>query len=171
MDMLDCIMSRRSIRKYHEGASIPQGDIEKILTAASAAPSAANQQPWHFIVIDDRALLTQLAKENPHGKMVADASLAIAISYDKNEKKPYPTLIIDDLSAAAENILLAAHGLGYGAVWLAIYHDEAKVESTLRILKLTANVVVHSIISIGVPNESRTARTYLKKEMVHKNGW
>jgi nitroreductase len=169
MDALTCIMTRRSIRKYADGA-LPESDVTKILEAGAAAPSAANQQPWHFVIIDDRELLKALARENIHGRMLAETPLAIAIVAD-DKKKPYPALAVDDLSAAAENILLAAHALGYGAVWLGIHHDDAKQESTKRILSLPEFVTVYSIISIGIPDETRLARTYLKAEMVHKNGW
>jgi nitroreductase len=170
MDAFDCIMTRRSIREY-AAEVIPEKEAEKILLAASAAPSAANQQPWHFIVIDDREILKAIAAENQHGRMLKNAAFAIAIAWNTNEKKPYPQLIGDDLSAAAENILLTAHALGYGAVWLAIHHDSVKLESTRRILKLPKEVAVHSLISLGLPNEKRSPRTYLKPEMVHKNGW
>ncbi|MDR2400999.1 MAG: nitroreductase family protein [Deferribacteraceae bacterium] len=170
MDALECIMTRRSIREYADGC-ISENEIEKILSAGSAAPSAANQQPWHFVVIDDREQLKSIADENPHGRMLKNAAFAIAVAWNSDEKKPYPSLITDDLSAAAENILLAAHALGFGAVWLAIYHDEVKQESIRRILNLPENVFVHSIISFGIPNEKRSPRTYLKPEMIHRNGW
>jgi nitroreductase len=169
MDTIECILSRRSIRKYK--AQPVSGDVaQQLIDAGAAAPSAANQQPCHFIIIDDRDILNAIAKENPHAGMLASAPFAIAICFDSNPK-PFPGLVIDDCSAAAENILLAANGLGFGSTWLGIHHDEVKQKNARAALKLPDGVKIASIISIGVPDESPAAHSKIKPEMIHKNGW
>jgi nitroreductase len=173
MDAIECILTRRSVRKFKdpEEYPVPADLAEKLIVYGAAAPSACNQKPWHFVVVDDRNLLKTLSKENIHGRMLAESAFAIAVCFD-DSKKPYPTLVIDDCAAATENILLAAHALGYGAVWLGIHHDEKKLESTKSILKLPDNLTVLSIVAVGTTKVFPQERSgNFVPEMLHMNGW
>jgi nitroreductase len=173
MDTIECILTRRSVRSFKDPGEnpVPADLVKKLVSCAAAAPSACNQKPWHFVAVDDRNLLTALSKENIHGRMLAHAALAVAVCFDDSEK-PYPKLVIDDCSAATENMLLVAHALGYGAVWLGIHHDEKKQESTKRILKLPENITVMSIVAVGMTKvfPSERADNFIP-EMLHTNGW
>jgi nitroreductase len=119
MEALEAILSRRSIRKYRD-EPVGEEAIEQLLRAAMSAPSAGNQQPWHFVVIDGRDILEKVEKVNPYAGMAADAPLAVLIAAEPALEK-FPGYWVQDCSAAAENMLLAAHAMGLGAVWTGIY--------------------------------------------------
>jgi len=169
MDALECIMSRRSIRKYKLQ---PASDdiIQKVVEAGFAAPSAANQRACHFLIIDDRNILNKIAEVNPHAGMLATAAFAVAICFD-DSPKIIQSLVIDDCAAAAENMLLAATALGYGSVWVGIHHDEVKQKNVKAALKLPDGVKITAIMAIGIPDETPAPRAKIDSKMIHKNGW
>jgi len=169
MDTLECIMSRRSIRKY-KLQSVSADVIQKVVDAGLAAPSAANQRPCHFIIIDDRNILNKLAEVNPHAGMLATAAFAVAVCFD-DSPKIFQGLVIDDCSAAAENMLLAATALGYGSVWAAIHHDEVKQKNAKAALNLPDGVKIALIVAVGVSDETPAPREKTNPKMIHKNGW
>jgi nitroreductase len=167
------MLTRRSVRDFKDPEEYPLPDDlpKKLIVCGTSAPSACNQQPWLFVVIKDRDLLSALSKENMHGRMLDKAGFAIAVCFDDSEK-PYPQLVIDDCAAATQNILLAAHEFGYGAVWLGIHHDEKKLESTRRILKIPGNVTVMSIVAVGtVKTMPPFKRGNYPPERTHINTW
>lgn len=154
-DKLAVIFARKSVRKYTE-TPVDKGQIETLLRAAMSAPSAQNKQPWSFVVIDDPALLVQLSKTSPYAGMVAKAPLAIVTCADSTrmfagEAEPY---WVQDCSAANENLLLAAEGLGLGAVWIGIYPIAERVEAVKQILKLPVHLTPLAINAIGYPAEN-----------------
>ena len=112
-DPIQTIFSRRSIRKYTD-EPVSDDDIKTMLEAAMAAPSASNSQPWHFVVVMERATLDALAEARPHGKMLAQATLCIAVCGDPGLSDYWE----QDCSAATENLRVAVAALGSGAVWL-----------------------------------------------------
>ena len=116
--IIENIMTRTSVRSYTDEI-IGSDTIETLLRAGMAAPSAVNKQPWHFVAITDRTKLDSIAVANPNAGMVKQAPLAIVVCGDLNKalEGPARAFWIQDCSAATENILLAAHGLGLGAVW------------------------------------------------------
>ena len=169
MDTFECIMSRRSIRRF-KLQSAPDDVVQKVVEAGFAAPSAHNQRPWHFIIIDDRNILNGIAQVNPHAGMLATAAFAVAICFD-DSPKPIPSLIIDDCAAAAENMLLAATALGYGSVWIGIHHDEVKQKNAKAVLKLPDGAKIAAIIAVGISDETPAPRTKPDPKMIHKNSW
>ena len=170
MDALECIMSRRSIRKY-KLQQAPADVVQKVVEAGFAAPSAHNQRPCHFIIIDDRDILNKIAEVNQHAKMLAAASFAVAICFD-DTPKVVPGLVIDDCSAAAENMLLAANALGYGSVWVGIHHDEVKQKNAKAALKVPDGVKITSIIAVGISDETPAPRSKAANpKVIHKNVW
>ncbi|MCL2026790.1 MAG: nitroreductase family protein [Leptospirales bacterium] len=169
MDTLESIMSRRSIRKF-KLQSAPDDVVQKVVEAGFAAPSAHNQRPCHFIIIDDRDILNKIAEINPHAKMLATAAFAITICFD-DSPKPIPSLLIDDCAAAAENMLIAATSLGYGSVWVGIHHDEVKQKNAKAVLKLPDGVRITAIVAVGIADETPAPRAKPDPKMIHKNGW
>ncbi|MGA1978705.1 MAG: nitroreductase family protein [Bacteroidales bacterium] len=149
MELYEGLLSRRSIRKY-TGEKIEDDRIIKIITAGMYAPSASNKRPWHFIVIDDREVLGRIMKEHPYSSMLAEASHAIAVCGDeKLENGPgYYKL---DCSAATQNILLAAHSMGLGAVWLGVEPRAERISKISAVLGLPPHIHLLSLVSIGVP--------------------
>ena len=169
MDALDAIHTRRSIRKY-EDKPVPEELVQKVLAAAMSAPSANNTQPWHFVVITDRKLLGEVPKINRYAAMAEHAPLAILVCGDVTLKQ-VPGYWVVDCSAAVENLLLAAHALGLGAVWTGIYPRQERMDGFRRLLSLPENVAAHSLIVLGYPAETRPREDRYREERVHQEGW
>lgn len=169
METMEAILTRRSIRKFKPDA-IPDEIIKTLLEAAMSAPSAGNQQPWHFIVIQDRQILDGITQVHPYAQMLKEAPLAIAICGDM-EKQIHEGYWIQDCSAATENLLLAAHDIGLGAVWLGVYPREPRVIGVQQILKLPEFVTPLCIVALGYPAEEKPPAHRYLPERVHKDCW
>ena len=169
MDSIDYILTRRSIRKYTKQA-IPDEVIKELLEAGVSAPSAWNQQPWQFIVIDNREVLDEASQVLPNGKLLKDANKAILVCGDLNletHKGYWPI----DCSAATQNILLAAHSKGLGACWLGIYPREERVENLKKLFKTPEHIIPFSVISLGFPDEESKKVDRYDDSKIHKNTW
>lgn len=169
MNTLEAIRTRRSIRAYTE-AAVTQDDLDTMLAAAMSAPSAGNQQPWHFIVVDDRAILDRIAEVHPYAKMSAQAPLGIVVCGDRNEEK-YPGYWVQDCSAATQNLLLAAHELGLGAVWCGVYPRDERVAEIRQLFTLPDNVMPLAFVVIGYPAQFPPPADRYRKERIHTNKW
>jgi nitroreductase len=169
MDAIDGILTRRSIRKYTK-KSIPDEVIKELLEAGVSAPSAGNQQPWQFIIIDNREVLDEASQVLPNGKLLKDANKAILVCGDLNletHKGYWPI----DCSAATQNILLAAHAKGLGACWLGIYPREEQVENLKKLFKTPEHIIPFSVISLGFPDEESKKVDRYDDSKIHKNTW
>jgi nitroreductase len=170
METLDAIFTRRSIREYTSQA-IPDELVHEILAAAMQAPSAGNQQPWHFIIITERKQLDALADALPFGKMLKNAQIGIVVCVDPELEK-YLGFWVQDCSAATQNLLLAAHARGLGAVWLGVYPIEERVAGLKQILGLPEQVVPLCVVALGYPAakpEPPAAR--YDESRLHRNRW
>lgn len=167
MDTMTAIRTRRSIRKY-EDMPIPDGMVREILDAAMMAPSAGNAQPWQFVVINDRAILANLATIHPYVKMAAKAQLGILICGDLSLEK-YQGYWVQDCSAAMQNMLLAIHSLGLGAVWTGIYPMENRVAAFAEELGLPKDVIPLGFAPIGWPAHQPTAESRFREDRIHYN--
>jgi len=163
---LDLIFSRRSIRRYTD-QPVSEEDIRGLLEAGMAAPSASNRKPWHFVAVTDKETLRALAEQHPYGKMLADAGLAIAVCGDPGVSDWW----VQDCSAATENILVAAAGLGLGGVWLGCHARSEREEAVRQVLSIPEEIGVLSLLSIGHPDEEKPARTQYDPSRGHMNGW
>src|SRR6056297_2569661 len=132
------IFERRSIRKYKD-KEVEEEKIQKLLEAAVAAPSAGNEQPWHFIVIKDREKLDHLAEIHPYAKMLKEAPLAIAVCADLNKQR-HQGFWVQDCSAATQNILLEAVSLDLGAVWIGAYPNQKREKVVSEALEVPNNI-------------------------------
>ena len=151
--VLDNILARTSIRSYQD-RPVDQDKIEKLLRAGMAAPSAVDKRPWHFIVVTDKQVLNGLAQANPNAGMAARAPLAIVVCGDKTKALTrVPDYWVQDASAATQNILLAAHGMGLGAVWTGTYPVTDRVEKVAAALNLPEHIVPFCTIVIGYPEK------------------
>ena len=147
------IFNRRSIRKYTD-QPVEKEKIEKLLRAAMQAPSAWNQQPWEFIVVQDRAKLQRLSAVSPYAKMLAEAPLALILLGNAGRIK-YPDYWQQDMGAAAENILLAAVSLGLGAVWLGIHPTKVRIKEIRAMFGLKEDSWPYCMISVGYPGKGQ----------------
>jgi nitroreductase len=170
-ETLNTIYSRRSIRIF-TGESVTRETLIRILRAAMAAPSAVNMQPWAFVAVTKRKTLDELCDKLPYAKMLDKAGAAIVVCGipDKDEVFSRDYWIMD-CSAASENILLACHALGLGAVWTAVYVDKERIASVRRILHIPENIIPLNVIPIGVPKEKGRALDKFKEENIHWEQW
>jgi nitroreductase len=169
MNVLEAILSRRSVRKYEKQA-ISAEELTDLVRYAMYAPSAVNKQPWHFIIIDDRNVLNEIMKFHPHASMLSQAAAAILVCGDE-EMAHTPAYWPVDCSAATQNLLLAAHGKGFGAVWLGIYPREERIEAMKKLMQLPAHIHPFSLISIGYTTEAPRIANRFKPERIHTNKW
>lgn len=169
MDAIEAILGRRSIRKY-TGEPVSEADIETILKAAVAAPSAGNQQSWRFIVITDRDQLNAAAESTPYGSMLRECAVALVVCADTRDLK-HDMMWQQDCSAATENALVAIHALGLGAVWLGFWPKMERVTPLKAALGMPDGVEPLSVLAIGHPAETKPASDRFKPEIVHRDRW
>ena len=145
MSLLDVVLSRRSIRKY-EQKKIPSEVLGKILEAGRKAPSAANRQPWHFIVVTDDAIKLELSKGlfNKHIKKSPVTIVGCADQGFVNRKWS-----IVDTTIALQNMIIAAWAVGVGSCWV----GDFKEEKVRRLLNIPNKWKVVALISLGYPAE------------------
>ncbi len=166
--VLSSIMTRTSIRQYTD-QPVSKTDIETLLRAGMAAPTAVNKQPWHFVAVTDKAKLKELAGNR--GRMLEQCALAIVVCGNMDKALPGKGqgYWIQDCSAATENILLAAHALGLGAVWTGAYPIDDRVVAVSKAIKLPETIIPLCVIVIGHPAESPTPKDKWKPENVSYN--
>ena len=170
-DKLQFILGRRSIRVYEPGV-INEAAVTQILQAAMAAPSAVARDPWRFVVIRKKETLSTIAAALPNGGMLATAPLGIVVCGDLEAAHDRQlSYLLQDCSAAIENLLLCAHALGLGACWLGVHPREDRVRKLREILQLPASVIPVACISIGHPGEAKEPRTRFNREYVHWEKW
>ncbi len=161
--VLDAIATRTSIRSFTD-REVSDEIVEKLLRAGMAAPSGMNMQPWEFIVIKDRAVLDELADKLPYAKMLYQSPLAFVVC--AQTRSPYWAY---DTSAAIENVLIAAHAFGLGAVWTDGMNEKAPlVRETLGIPE---SVYPIGVLPIGYPAENPAPKDKWNPEKVHYNKW
>jgi nitroreductase len=169
MDTLEAIHTRRSVREYQD-KPIPEELVKELLKAAMAAPSARNQQAWEFIVITDPEIKQQIPSVSPFAQMVVDAPLAILVCGNL-QVETAPGYWVIDCSAAIQNLLLAAHASGLGAVWTGVYPREERVKGLAEMLNLPEHVLPHSLIVLGYPAQHPKHPDRFKPDRIHKNTW
>lgn len=169
MDAMDVILSRRSIRKYTT-EPVHEKVINELLEAAMSAPSANNEQPWHFVIIRDRRILDEIPKYHPYSEMLKEAPLAIAVCADL-QWEIRGVFWVQDCSAATENILIAAQAKGLGTVWLGVYPREERITAIQKLLGLPQHVMPLCLVSIGYPAERKPRANRYDPSRIHHNRW
>lgn len=168
---LQFIFSRRSIRKYQD-KEVGDQVINDLLEAAMAAPSAVKKDPWHFIVIRQRQTLDKMVAFMPNAQMLKQATAAFVVCGDitkaHDQQESY---MLQDLSAAVENILLAANAMGIGTCWLGVHPRTDRMNNIRKLFKLPDNIIPMCGIAIGWPAEELKARTRFNPDVVHFEKW
>jgi nitroreductase len=165
---MEAIYNRRSIRKYKTEA-VEKEKVEALIKAATYAPSSNNRQPWVFIVCDERKAVDSVRATHPYSAMLEEAPVAILVCADLSV---YPKDAVSDIykldcAAAVQNILLEAYDLGLGTCWLGVSPYEKRMADLAALFNLPSNIVVHSVIAVGYPNETKEATR--KAPVVHYN--
>jgi nitroreductase len=167
--LVESILTRRSIREYTD-RPVPDDLVTDLLRAAMAAPSAGNQQPWQFVVVRDSKVLEEVAAANPYGGMARDAQLAVVVCGDP-ARKAHEEFWIQDCSAATENLLLAAHASGLGAVWCGTFPLEERMARVRAALGLPDGIIPFAVVPIGYPAEQPAPVNRYHAGRVHLDHW
>lgn len=167
---MDIIFKRRSIRKY-DSKPVSEDKIKKILQAGMCAPSAGDERPWHFIVINKREVLDKIPSVHPYSNMIKEAPLAILVCGDLSLETHTGYWVLD-CSAATENILIAATSFDLGSIWLGVYPREDRVNGLKKLLEINdENIIPFSLIPIGYPAENKDPKEIYDEQRVHFNKW
>lgn len=170
METLKTISSRRSIRRF-DNRVISTEIIEKILHAGMRAPSAVNQQPWHFLVLRDRELIDKIPTVHPHSHMCLQAPAVIVMCFDPSEAR-YQEFLPQDMSASTQNILLAIRDLGLGGVWVGVYPNQERVNAVTSLLNLPKSIVPFALIPFGYTEVvQHELNERIKPERIHFDKW
>lgn len=166
------ILTRVSVRQF-TGEPITEAQVDTLLRAAMAAPSAVNRQPWTFVVVTDPAIIAELGAKLPYSRCENGAACAIVPCGDmtKTLDGAAADYWIQDVSAATENLLLAAHAMGLGAVWTGVYPIAERVLMTQTILELPEHIIPLCVVPVGVPAEQPAVKDKYKTENIHYNRW
>jgi nitroreductase len=168
---LNFIFGRRSVRIYSPG-EVSQEAVTSLLHAAMAAPSAMTKDPWRFIIVRNQAMLPKLAAALPGGKMLPTASMAIVVCGDLDAAFDRQlSYLLQDCSAAIENLLLCAHALGLGACWVGVHPSEDSIRQLRGLFSLPAPIIPIAVISLGHPGEKLEPRTRYNADYVHSETW
>lgn len=170
-DTFSVIHARKSVRNF-TGEPVSKTDLDKIIKAGMAAPTAVNMQPWSFIAITERKILDDLSDGLPYAKMLTKAGAAIIVCTepDKSHGKSKDMAIID-ASLAGENILLAIEALGLGGVWTAAFPYADRMKHVRMVLKIPEEVIPLNVIAIGVSAGQDKPKDKYKKDKIHWERW
>jgi nitroreductase len=167
--MIDLMLRRRSIRRY-TAEPVDEAAEMQMLRAAMYAPSAGNQQPWHFILVKDRAVLEAIPGVHPHAAMAAHAAGAILVCCNPSGAK-HAVMWPQDCAAATQNLLLAAEALGLGAVWLGVYPREDRMAGVAKLFWLPDGTIPFSMVAYGHPAEKPEFPERFDLARIHRDRW
>lgn len=170
--VLNAIQTRVSVRQF-TGEKISDEQVNTLLHCAMAAPSAINKQPWAFLVVTDEALLRQMGEAFPFSRCGNGAACAFVMCGDmtKTIEGEGQGFWINDVSAATENLLLAAHAMGLGAVWTGVYPSRERTAQVQELLGLPEYIIPMCIVPVGIPAEQPAVKQKFKEENIHYNRW
>jgi len=169
MDALTAVMTRRSIRQFTD-EPVTDEQLEILLRAAMAAPSAGNQQPWRFVVVRDDETRQRMAVATQYASPVGRAPVGIAVLADTRENK-HPGYWVQDCSAAVENLLLAAHAIGLGGVWIGVYPHAEREAAVCEIVEAPEGFAALCMIAVGHPASPGPEVDRYNPEFVRQNRW
>jgi nitroreductase len=169
---LDVIKTRVSVRHF-TGENLTDAQIDTILRAGMSAPTAVNKQPWAFVVVDDPETLMLLSDTLKSSRIENGASHAIAVcgNLQKALEGEGQGYWVEDTSAATENMLLAAHAMGLGGLWVGVYPISERVKSVSEILGLPNHIIPMCLVVLGYPNEQPEVKDKFLQENIHYNKW
>ncbi|WP_055668688.1 nitroreductase family protein [Desnuesiella massiliensis] len=166
MDTIETIYKRRSIRNYLD-KPVEKDKIITLLKAATAAPTAANCQPWEFIVIDEGEKLSELKDKFIFARYNVPVAIVVCGNMKLAFKGPGQEMWVQDCSAAIENILIASTSMGLGSVWIGVYPIESNIRPVKKILNIPEHVTPLGIVYVGYPAEEKEARTRLNEKRIY----
>jgi len=167
---LKFIFERRSVRAYEE-KPVPDDLVHDLLEAAMAAPTSGGKTPWRFVVVRDKGTLARTAAGLANGRALEKAAVGIVVCGDPRAGESHLSHLLQDCSAAIENILLAVTALGLGACWLGVHPEEELMSNVRSVLGVPQDIVPVAVIAVGWPGERREPRTQYSDAFVHHERW
>lgn len=169
--VMENILTRTSIRQFTD-KPVAKETLDSLVRAGMAAPSAVNKQPWAFIVVTDKEVLNALNENHPYANLKT-ATAAIVVCGNMNEalEGEAREYWVQDCSAATENILLAAHAYGLGAVWCGVYPNPERVPAVKQVLGLPDFITPLNIITLGYPDENPEPKNKWNPDKIHYQKW
>ena len=165
-DILETIFSRRSIRIY-DRKKLDKETITNLLKAAMAAPSGSNSRPWEFVVVTDEDKINFLRSKIKYGNYNAPAIIIVCSNLAIAQNESAYKFWVQDCSAATENLLVAAAGMGLGTCWVASYPKEDVMKILRETLGIPEDVFPLNLIFVGYPAEEKAPRTQYDETRVH----
>lgn len=167
---IELLKRRRSIRNYSD-TPLTEEEYQTLVEVAMYAPTAKNMQPWHFIIIKDRAILDAFIEIHPHSSMLKYADGAIMVCGDTNIQNEELGYLYLDGAAATMNILHAAHAMGIGSCWIGIYPKEDRMQKVTQLVGLPENILPISLIALGNTDVEKDLPERIKLDRIHKDRW
>lgn len=170
-ETLKAILNRKSVRHF-SSQEVTKEQLNELIKAGMAAPTALNCQPWEFVVVTDREMLSEFAHSLQFGKMLDNAKAAIVVCTDtqKASEKHYDYAIID-ASLASENILIAAESMGLGAAWVAVHPKEVAVQYIREKLNIPGTIIPLNVMPIGYPTGQDYVKDKYNADAIHWEKW
>ncbi len=170
--VIENILSRCSVRDFSDKA-VDRDIAELLMRAVMAAPSAMNKQPWRIVALDERATLDALSEALPYAGMAKKAPLGFVLCGDSGAFFPgvEQEYWLHDLGAATQNLLLAAHALGLGAVWTAVHPDMERVAAVQQVLSLPEHIIPFCFVPMGYPAGECKAKCKWDVDKLRWNSW
>lgn len=169
--VLDNIATRASVRQFTD-QPVEAAVMEQILRAGMAAPSAVNKQPWAFVVVTEAEQIAALNDVHPYANLkTATAAVIVCGDMDKALEGRAREYWVQDCSAVTENILLAAHALGLGAVWCGVYPSLERAAAVSEVLGLPGSIVPLNIITMGYPAADVQPKDKWNPDNIHYQRW
>ena len=169
MDAIHAIHTRRSTRKF-KSTPVEERAVEEILAAAMMAPSAGNEQPWHFIIVKNPATLKALSQDHLYAACVEKAPLAILVCGDLTADR-YQGFWVQDCAAATLNALTAAHALGLASAWIGIYPRPQRLADMRSVLALPEHIRPFALLPVGYPDETKAMEVRFDPARIHHEQW
>jgi len=169
MDAMTAIRTRRSVRAYTD-QDVTEAQVKELLGAAMSAPSACNEQPWEFVVIRDKETLNNVAGLNQFAEFAKNAPVSILVCGNLNHDK-CGGYWVEDVSAATQNMLLAAHAMGLGAVWTGIYPLEDRIHGFRELIGAPQYIIPFALVVIGYPKKSPEPVDRFNAGRIHQDRW
>ena len=169
MELMDGLLTRRSVRVF-KNEKVSEETIDKLARAGMFAPSARNQQPWIFVTTNNAETLKRISEAVPTGKMASGAAFAVAVCVDESALAS-PDYFIQDCSACVQNVLLAAHAEGLGAVWVGMHPKNDREQAVRDIFGIPSDVPVAALVVGGVPAEKLPVADRFKADKIRHERW
>ena len=168
---MDYILNRRSVRKYDLSKKISDDELKDLCRYGEAAPSARRQSSREYVIVNDKEVISKLSKVSTGAKVLEGCDVAIAVIGRDPNKLTTPGMQPQDLSAAVQNILLAATQKGIGSCWIGIYPTEDRTLAAGEVLKVKDNKFVFALVALGYPQDENAFYKWnkLTEDMISYN--